>query len=975
MTEIGIFLASSIDEFKEERIKLGNYIRSLNDIYISHGLYFRLYMCEDMSDAMALTRKQDEYNEIIRQSDFFFILFFKKAGNYTIEEFEVAFEEFRRNNSPRIVTYFKELTDEDSVSEEVMSFMNRLDQEFGHYYSMFQNIDTVKLGMLLEIIRSPKLQMDLEFQNGKVLMNKVEVKDISLENIPYYHKNESLNFLKTEYKAIQEECMDLQLSLQENPEDEELKLKYFRFSQEKNKYEKRIHEIEKEILSMASSVHEMTVSGEYLTLRAKKAIDLFNRGEYAKAILLLDDDERKSETQKIEENLVELKTECQAYVKEIEIKINSIKATGVTKDNVDQIVALYQEAAEMAYRQNLDEGIIIDYVQFLNMRNRYHVGIKAAERAMQWLRGQEKTNLVLIRILASMYSSTECFEAAERLYEESLKAYRNLSKCNPGVYELQLANVCDNLAIIYDRRNQYERAEELYKESLKIYRESSEADSEINAAAIARVERNLAFLYMKLNRYEKAEELFEESLRICKKLNELHPEMYASDVANGYTGLAYFCEKLNRYKEAARLYEETLDIYIELCKKNPEVYEPDEIKAYGNLAGLYHEMGYYESAVNLYEESLDICNKLNKANHGIYDSDIASISCNLAILYMQLNCIEAAEELYIEALKIYKKLVGNNPEVYEPNVALTAGNLANLYVQLKFYETAEGLYEEALEIYRRFSQTNSSVYEAKVAGICNDLGNMYGEIKQYDLAENLYEESLEIYKKLSEINLEVYDSEVAKVYGNLANLYARTNRFESSERMNKEAIGRYRKLCKMNPRVYEPEVARVCCNFAAIHLATRRYEEAEHLLEEALGTYQNLSREYPEVYEPEVARVYCNLAVLYQERNDCEVARTLYESALKIYRGTNYELEMALICSSLAKLNALLGDFGKTVATYQEAINLYERLADKNPDIYVDSLEKTYNLFGDFYQENGYYDEATQQYLKAWKIAREYNIE
>ena len=142
MKEINIFLASSIDDLKYDRQEIGNFIRKLNDIYMP-DIYFRLFMCEDESDVMSKIRKQEEYNEMVKKSQFFFVIFYTKAGEYTVEEFNIALNEFKEKNSPKIVTYFKELASGEQPSEDVKNFMNRLDKELGHYYNMYSSIDTV----------------------------------------------------------------------------------------------------------------------------------------------------------------------------------------------------------------------------------------------------------------------------------------------------------------------------------------------------------------------------------------------------------------------------------------------------------------------------------------------------------------------------------------------------------------------------------------------------------------------------------------------------------------------------------------------------------------------------------------------------------------------------------------------------------------------------------------------------------------
>lgn len=158
MKYIKLFIASSIIEFAQERASLSDFIRSLNDIYVPRGIYFQLTICEDLSNAVAKDRKQAEYNQTIRESQYFYILFGRGSDRaddaiYTIEEFDTALDQFRKAGAPKIYTYFRQLPEGESASKNVRDFMNRLDQEIGHYYSTFGNVDTIKLNMLLELTR------------------------------------------------------------------------------------------------------------------------------------------------------------------------------------------------------------------------------------------------------------------------------------------------------------------------------------------------------------------------------------------------------------------------------------------------------------------------------------------------------------------------------------------------------------------------------------------------------------------------------------------------------------------------------------------------------------------------------------------------------------------------------------------------------------------------------------------------------
>ena len=90
MKRIRIFLASSITDLKFDRIEIGNFFRQLNDIYIESGIYFELAMCEDYDNGIALEGKQSELDKLICDSELVFFIFFKRVGEYTVHEFEVA---------------------------------------------------------------------------------------------------------------------------------------------------------------------------------------------------------------------------------------------------------------------------------------------------------------------------------------------------------------------------------------------------------------------------------------------------------------------------------------------------------------------------------------------------------------------------------------------------------------------------------------------------------------------------------------------------------------------------------------------------------------------------------------------------------------------------------------------------------------------------------------------------------------------
>jgi len=118
---IKIFLASS-EELEADRYRFGNLIRKLDNIYEKRGIRIELFEWEDYDAAYNGMRKQDEYNERVRASDMFLALFHKKAGKFTIEEFNIARKAFDEQASPKIYTYIKDLEAGESESRELAEF-------------------------------------------------------------------------------------------------------------------------------------------------------------------------------------------------------------------------------------------------------------------------------------------------------------------------------------------------------------------------------------------------------------------------------------------------------------------------------------------------------------------------------------------------------------------------------------------------------------------------------------------------------------------------------------------------------------------------------------------------------------------------------------------------------------------------------------------------------------------------------------
>lgn len=112
-SEIKIFLASSINEFENERNKIGDLVRKMQNELLEKGIRINLFECEFEDNAMVKGRKQEQYNQKLRESDIMILLVGNRVGEFTAEEYEVS----KETKEIKRFIFFKNCEADDSVAK------------------------------------------------------------------------------------------------------------------------------------------------------------------------------------------------------------------------------------------------------------------------------------------------------------------------------------------------------------------------------------------------------------------------------------------------------------------------------------------------------------------------------------------------------------------------------------------------------------------------------------------------------------------------------------------------------------------------------------------------------------------------------------------------------------------------------------------------------------------------------------------
>jgi tetratricopeptide (TPR) repeat protein len=657
---IKVFMASS-DELEGDRAVLGNLVRHLNDMYRTRGIYIELFQWEDFDASYGRGRKQDEYNEKVRESDMFLAFFHKKAGKFTIEEFDVAVSHFEQNAQPKIFTYMRDLAAEERETEDLAAFKKRLYDDMGHYWCRYGNTDTMKLHFVLQfqLQEEAKNIAKLEVKNSEVILDDQRIAD--LNNIPFAANNDAFREFVQRKTKLEEKIVRYRERATKDPDDKKKKKDLLEASEELNEVTKKLEQHEQFLFDIAKTLAQQV--GKACSERMMKARELFEDGKASEANGILNTEDLNRD---ITANLNRWERDKQRVEDDRKLLLQNIEELLLkTKTALADETIKWRERCEQACQA---------YCSAIDLQRKLEV---PREELAKTLCGS-----------GIVHKELEDFVMAEKEYTEALEIYRTLSKQNPDAYLGYVATMLRKLGGLHDSRNykleNFAKAEKEYMEALAIYRTLSDA-------YLTDVADTLIRLGEWLHRYPlkdiaKAEEELREALEIYKNLAVKHnSDKYLSKLST----ISY---KLGK--------REVFNTYKYLVKHHPNIYLPK----------LNDTLNYMEEKETEYLEILELYKALSEQYPDICLLGMARIFNLLGYLYKNLHDLAKSEKAYMDALKIYRILSEQEPNTYLSHVAYTLRQLGNLHKDIHDFATAEKEYTEALEIYKTLEELTYTIY-------------------------------------------------------------------------------------------------------------------------------------------------------------------------------------------------------------------------------------------------------------------------
>ena len=624
MKNITVFLASS-DELKNDRNSFHSLVASLDEIFEPRGYRIRCRRWEDFSAFCTGSRTQDDYNRIVRASDICICMFHRKAGEYTIEEFNQALDEYVKSQShPKTFVYIRALIEGEMEDEALKRFKEDLFDRVGHYWCNYATDDAMKLHFVMQLERIiPSVSGNASVTEGNHF--KIENGVVSL----YGHKIAELDNLSfaaenPEYLSLKESIARLNTEIARLRATGVAELQPMIDEKQAELYKKResLNRLESRLFDLALSINKLIGSGTPVSERKRLAIEMFERGNSKGVVEIL---------------------------------------------NEKDIAA---DAAQA--RKEIEQGkLLVDS------------GRSLIEAGLQKTRSLAEEYVLRAKALMTDYAEPRRFELACHAYEQGIELIRaNLS-------EEELAKSLFEYGCFLQTNKRYDLAEARYRENLDICQRLAAISPYAYEPDLAGTQNNLGVLYNNTQRYKESEKMYLSALKIYQRLTAANPQVYEPDLAMTQNNLGLLYSDIRRYEESEEMHLSAVEIYQRLTIVNPQVYEPDLAMAQSNLGTLYKDTRRYEDSEKLCLSAMEIRRRLAEANPQVYEPDLADTQYNLGCLYYNIQRYEDSEEMYLSALEVYQRLTAVNPQVYEPYLVRACNNLSFLFLAQGNFEEAE----------------------------------------------------------------------------------------------------------------------------------------------------------------------------------------------------------------------------------------------------------------------------------------------
>lgn len=736
MEKINIFIGTS-DELNLDSQQLQAFVNSLKDNFSQNfNIHLQVFSKDDFDYIDEEKERLDEIKKSIAESKLSVFLFFKTAQEDTVSWFDTAYKQIASHNENKIYVYFKDIDDLEFPDKSIEEFKVRLENEIGHYCGSYENIDTIKLRILLT------LNCDsVTLSDGHFTLQDQIIPNIDITNVSEYANNIKLSNLWNEKNKTSKKLgkIEGEITIYDNIKDRKDRKEKL-LSQSKI-MKAKLKEIDKKISEIERNIFNLSIDLCKDKLHQKMPADIlyayrqFELGDYEEVLSILSVENIRNNHNKNEEAINLMSTElkqdnakCSIEKHRTAIKVLIAKNSGnIHYDDDNAYCKPCKESIKSRYEEMLSYSqkylshkdtieIIIEAANTLFETGFYDESIDYCNKGIDFLNSNEihtntKSYLAeLFKITGFNLNKLQKYAEAEKFIMDSIKLHEEDSNQNNTE---NIAKLYRRLGDVIGKQNRFEEADKNYKKCMEIYESNIENCNDNYLEKLSSVYYDICCFYRQFNKKAEADKIFQKCEVVCKKLckNNKTNNNYYILLSEVYYQSAEYYYNIEKFEKSNKLYQKAAQTLLRI--KNVSEKEYLNVKFIKAIFATCNNAGYssmthnkLDNAERYFKICIDSCRYLYQNNLLKNYSDYLKALYNMIDLYERKNKIATAIEFAKERITVYETLVQEEYYDYVRGYAETCRKTCDLYNKIKDYANAEAYLKQSIEIFEKLADTD-----------------------------------------------------------------------------------------------------------------------------------------------------------------------------------------------------------------------------------------------------------------------------
>jgi tetratricopeptide (TPR) repeat protein len=358
----------------------------------------------------------------------------------------------------------------------------------------------------------------------------------------------------------------------------------------------------------------------------------------------------------------------------------------------------------------------------------------------------------------------------------------------------------------------------------------------------------------------------------------------------------------------------------------------------------------FEEAIKQYQHALELAQ---------YTGQKIDIHNYLGRLHGSLGNRSQSIQHFEDSLNLHESVAQEEAPELQANKAVVLNNLGALYANEDLQKTIQ-FHKAALQLIQGLYEQNQELFTEYLGNTHYSLGGAYFLQNDFYQANKSYQQVVDIYSVYEKEQPERARPLLAITYFQLGGIASEQDKAENARTYYHKALYLYEKLMENHPDEFRPYLASVLNNLGVINRLEGYLTEAKKNYEKTIQEYEILAQRDPVTFLPYYATSLNSLGNVYADswtpEDDIFAGNRGFLSGFGLFTNETDSKDDE--------------DMVKAEKYYQRALDIYNQLADQEPETYTHYVATTLHNLGVLYDENKAFDKAEGFYQQALNLRK-----